>query len=118
MHFSSIFFLFWFRDNDTSNNCYIEISGIEKEFYFKYKSADSLRHGTTHIAPCSVAAVALLEEEPHTAVGEDALLHGEALLVVSSGDSHHVSLELISEGVGLDLLAHTLLIERSHLHNK
>merc|ERR1719205_588478 len=67
------------------------------------------------IAPCSVAAVALLEEEPHTAVGEDALLHGEALLVVSSSDSHHVSLELISEGVGLDLLAHTLLIERSYL---
>ena len=69
----------------------------------------------THIAPRSVAAVALLEQEPHTAVGEDALLHGEALLVVASGDPDHVALELISQGVGIHLLAHALLIERSHL---
>ena len=71
----------------------------------------------THIAPRSVAAVALLEQEPHTAVGEDALLHGEALLVVASGDPDHVPLELVSEGVSVNLLAHTLLIERSHLSN-
>ena len=59
--------------------------------------------------------MALLEQEPHTAVGEDALLHGEALLVVAPGDPHHVPLELIPEGVGLHLLAHTLLVERSDL---
>ena len=59
--------------------------------------------------------MSLLEEEPDTAVGEDSLLHGETLLVVSSGDSHHVALELVSEGVGLHLLAHALLVERSDL---
>ena len=59
--------------------------------------------------------VALLEQEPHTAVGEDALLHGEALLVVAARDPHHVALELVSEGVGLDLLTHPLLVEGPHL---
>ena len=61
--------------------------------------------------------MALLEQEPHTAVGEDALLHGEALLVVAAGDPHHVTLELVSEGVGLDLLTHPLLVEGPHLRN-
>ena len=74
-----------------------------------------LRSAGTHVAPRPEAAVSLLEEEPDTAVGEDSLLHGEALLVVSSGDSHHVALELVSEGVGLHLLAHALLVERSDL---
>ena len=69
----------------------------------------------TYVAAGPVAAVALLEEEADTAVGEDSLLHGEALLVVSSGDPHHVALELVPEGVGLHLLAHALLVERSDL---
>lgn len=48
-------------------------------------------------------------------VGEDALLHGEALLVVATSDAEDVSLPLISQMIGLDLSSHTLVIEESQL---
>jgi hypothetical protein len=46
---------------------------------------------------------------------EDTLSHGETLLVVSSGDLEDVALELVAEGVDLDLCAHTLIEEDSAL---
>merc|ERR1719470_11251 len=70
---------------------------------------------TLSITPGSVAAVALRQEEPGATVGEDTLLHGEPLLVVTPGDAEHVPLELISKSVSFNFLAHTLLIERPHL---
>ena len=69
----------------------------------------------TYITPWSVATVALGQEKPDTTVGEDTLLHGEPLLVVTPGNAEHVTLELISKSVGFNFLAHTLLIERPHL---
>jgi len=48
-------------------------------------------------------------------VGQDTLLHGESLLVVAAGDAQLVALPLISEDVGLDDLAHTLLVEDTQL---
>merc|ERR1719160_260541 len=63
----------------------------------------------------SVASVSLVKEQPNATVGQHALLHGEALLVVAARDPHHVALELVSEGVGLDLLTHPLLVEGPHL---
>lgn len=48
-------------------------------------------------------------------IGEDTLLHGEALLVVAAGDSDDVALPVITEQVGFDFGAHTLLIENSKL---
>ena len=39
-----------------------------------------------------VAGVALGQEEADAAVGQDALLHGEALLVVAAADAHNVAL--------------------------
>jgi hypothetical protein len=48
-------------------------------------------------------------------IGEDTLLHGEALLVVAAGDSDDVALPVITEQVGFDFGAHTLLIEDSKL---
>merc|ERR1712173_371414 len=63
----------------------------------------------------TVAGGALLQQEPHPAVGQDTLLHGEALLVVASSDAENISLELISKGVGLNLLAHPLLVKGAHL---
>jgi len=59
--------------------------------------------------------VALAEEETNTAVGQNALLHGETLLVVASGDSEDVALPLVAKGGGVDLHAHSLLIERPDL---
>ena len=36
--------------------------------------------------------MALAEEQAHAAVGQHALLHGEALLVIASADAHDVAL--------------------------
>ncbi len=63
----------------------------------------------------AVARVALGEQQADALVGEDALLHGEALLVVAARDAEHVALPLVAERVGLDLLAHPLLVEASDL---
>lgn len=41
----------------------------------------------------TVAGVALAEQQAHTAVGQNTLLHGEALLVVASADAHHITLQ-------------------------
>ena len=71
--------------------------------------------GATHITSRSVAGLALAEEESDTLVGQNTLLHGESLLVVSSGDSHDVTLELVSESFSVDLLTHPLLVKGPHL---
>jgi hypothetical protein len=55
--------------------------------------------------------VSLGEEELDTVGEKDTLLHGETLLVVSSGDLEDVALELVADGVTGDLLAHALLHE-------
>lgn len=39
-----------------------------------------------------VARVTLAEQQTHTAVGQNTLLHGEALLIISSTDAHNVAL--------------------------
>merc|ERR1719305_396829 len=65
---------------------------------------------TLSILAGTVASGSLLQQQPHPAVGQDTLLHREALLVVASGDAENVSLELVTEGVGLDLLTHPLLV--------
>ena len=49
------------------------------------------------VATGAVAGVALTKEETHTSGVHDTLLHREALLVVSAGDSEDVALELIAE---------------------
>ena len=66
-------------------------------------------------APLAEARVALLEEESDAAVGEDTLLHGEALLVVAAGDAEGVSLPLIAQARRVDVLAHALLVEGANL---
>lgn len=48
-------------------------------------------------------------------VGQDTLLHGETLFVVSSSDAEEVSLPLISEQIGLNFSAHALLVEDAQL---
>ena len=69
----------------------------------------------THITSGSVTRLAFAEEESDTLVGQNTLLHGETLLVVSSGDSHNVALELVSESFSIDLLTHPLLVKGPHL---
>ena len=66
-------------------------------------------------APLAEAGVALLEEESDAAVGEDALLHGEALLVVAASDAEGVALPLVAQARRIHVLAHALLVEGANL---
>ena len=46
----------------------------------------------------AVAGVPLAEQQTHATVGQHTLLHGEALLVVTATDAHHVTLGIGQEG--------------------
>jgi hypothetical protein len=59
----------------------------------------------------AVAGVAFGEEETDTVGKEDTLLHGETLLVVSTGDAEDVALVLVTERVSSDFVGHLLLKE-------
>jgi len=59
----------------------------------------------------SVARVAVGEEEADTVRNEDTLLHGEALLVVSTSDTENVALPLVTKRVPRNLLRHLLVEE-------
>lgn len=63
----------------------------------------------------AVARVALGEEQRHTGRVHDTLLHREALLVVASGDSEDVALELVADAVAGHLVAHTAVHEDAEL---
>jgi hypothetical protein len=59
----------------------------------------------------TVARVVLGEKKTHTLVGEDTLHHRETLLVVTTGDTEDVTLELVTENITVDLMGHTLIEE-------
>ncbi|KAL7525642.1 hypothetical protein ACHAWF_001450, partial [Thalassiosira exigua] len=62
-------------------------------------------------AALAVALVALVHEEADAGVGEDALAHGEALLVVPAGDAEDVAGELVAEDGAVDFLGHAALVQ-------
>lgn len=68
-------------------------------------AADRLSLALTGAAG-AVAGVAVGEEKADTVGGNDTLLHGETLLVVTAGDAEDVALPLITKRVGGDLSAH------------
>lgn len=72
-----------FLDDDQVKNAEIGINDAP---------ADRLALALTSSAG-TVARVALAEEQAHTAVGQNTLLHGEALLVVASADAHNITLQ-------------------------
>ena len=59
------------------------------------------------------ARVTLAEQKANSLGCQDTLFHGETLLVVSSGDSESVALELISEGISFNILTHPFFVEDS-----
>jgi hypothetical protein len=61
----------------------------------------------------SVTRVTVGEEKSGSVGEENTLLHGETLLVVTTGDPEDVSLPLVSDGVGGNLLGHPLFDEDS-----
>lgn len=63
----------------------------------------------------SVTGVALRQQQSDSGWVQHTLLHWETLLVVTTGDLEDVTLELVSDRVTLDLLAHTLVVEDTQL---
>ena len=59
----------------------------------------------------AVARVTLGQQEADTGGEEDTLLHGETLLVVTSGDTENVTLELVAERVDGDLSRDALIVK-------
>lgn len=59
----------------------------------------------------TVSLVSLLTQKTDTGVGEDALTHGETLLVISTRDAEDVSCELFTEDVSVDLLSHATFVQ-------
>lgn len=60
-----------------------------------------------------ITGLTVSEEDAGSIVGEDSLLHLEALLVVASGDSEDVSFELLAEDFTIDFLTHSSVEERT-----
>lgn len=72
-----------FLDDDQVKNAEIGVNDAP---------ADRLALALTSSAG-TVARVALAEEQAHTTVGQNTLLHGEALLVVASTDAYNITLQ-------------------------
>jgi hypothetical protein len=54
----------------------------------------------------------LIQKESHSSVDHDTLSHGEALLVVTTGDLEVVTFKFVTEADGIDFLAHSFFNER------
>jgi len=91
-----------------------DAEGEDREIHSDDAATNGLPLALTSTAG-TVAAVALGEEQRHTGRVHDTLLHGEALLVVASGDPEDVSLELIADAVAGNFLAHTAVHEDAEL---
>ena len=63
------------------------------------------------LAALAVVGRVLVQQELDTLVCENTLTHGKALLVVTTSDSQHVALPLITEVIGGDLSGNALVVE-------
>lgn len=81
--------------------------GKDREIHGDDASTDRLALALTSSA-WAVAGVAIREQETDTGWVHDSLLHWETLLVVATGDLEDISLELVSDAVTGNLLAHSV----------
>jgi len=63
----------------------------------------------------SVALVASLHEKSDSSLDKDTLLHGETILIVTTGNFEDVSLEFITKLVAFDFLTHSSSVEEAKL---
>lgn len=63
----------------------------------------------------SVTRVALGQQQSNSGGVQHSLLHWEPLLVVTAGDLEDVALELVSDRLSVDFLAHALVVEGTQL---
>lgn len=82
---------FTFLDNDQVENTEVGVNNA---------AADRLALALASPAR-TVAGVAFAEQQAHTAVSQNTLFHGEALLVIASADAHHITLRTEKGGVGV-----------------
>ena len=61
----------------------------------------------------AVARVALAQQQADTVGQKDTLLHGETLLVVTTGNAENVTLEFVTERIADDFLGHAFVVERT-----
>lgn len=66
----------------------------------------------------SVAGLASTHKESNSTLDEDTLLHGETVLVVTTGNFEDVSLEFITENIAFNFLAHSLTVEDGTIENR
>lgn len=59
----------------------------------------------------SVSGVSLRHKESGSALDEDTLLHGEAVLIISTSDFKDIALPVVSENGSVDFLSHLLSVE-------
>ena len=59
--------------------------------------------------------MSLGQEQANSMVEKNTLLHGETLLVITTGDLEDVSLEFVPKGIGFNLLGDALVIENAQL---
>jgi hypothetical protein len=59
----------------------------------------------------TVAFVTLFAQQPDAGIGQDALAHGEALLVIPTGNAHHVAFKLFAENGAFDFLRDTTVVQ-------
>jgi len=63
----------------------------------------------------SVAGLASTHKKSDSTLDEDTLLHGETVLIVTTGNFEDVSLEFITKSVTFDFLAHSFTVEDGKL---
>jgi len=61
--------------------------------------------------PWSIAAMPLTQQQEDTAMGQDTLIHGEALFVIATTDSDHITLPFFTQSISSNFCGHTLLIK-------
>ena len=70
---------------------------------------------TVPAAVATEARVARGHQQAHTLVGQHTLPHGETLLVLATHDLEHVALELLAQGLTINLSSDALVIESTKL---
>jgi len=87
-----------------------DLEGNDAEIGSADAASDGLSLSLT-ISSGSVRLGSRAKEDSGTAVNHDTLFHGESLLVVASGDSEGVALELLTNDGAVNIRAHSSVVE-------
>jgi len=103
--------------SETSNGLFTDLDdseGNNGEISTDDATSDGLSLSFTSSSG-SVALVASLHEDSDSSLDEDTLLHGETVLIVTTGNFEDVSLEFVTKNVTFDFLTHSSTVEDGKL---